>query len=177
MKRVNFITNIAPNDNGGGMSAVSFSTHAQLKRFFDVNYIGPIQVPAYRTQHIASKLLRKMGLKGNYFFYSDKRLREIARQIDAGINGKKADFNFFHGFTPWSRYESDTPYFGYCDASFATYVRLYNNTNEFSGKDLQRIYDTEKRWLQNARLVFFHSQWALEETKKEYGLNGENFRS
>jgi glycosyltransferase involved in cell wall biosynthesis len=177
MKKINFITNIAPGEAGGGMSAVSYSTHQQLKRFFDVNYVGPIPFPDFKMEHYASKAARVLGMKGKYFFFSDRRLQAIADDIHQRIDGSGADYNFFHGFTPWINFNSSTPYFAYCDACFDTYVRLYNKMSEFSARDLQRICHREKEWLQNARLVFFHSEWAMEETKKVYGMKGEHFRS
>ena len=46
---------------------------------------------------------------------------------------------------------------------------------QFSFSDLNRIFDLEKNWLKNAKKVFFNSQWALEETKKLYQMEGKNF--
>jgi hypothetical protein len=36
----------------------------------------------------------------------------------------------------------------------------FNDINEFSAKDLERIYSQEARFLSKASCVFFRSQWA-----------------
>lgn len=115
-------------------------------------------------------------MKGNYFFFSNERLDRISAAVDESLKSKKADFNFFHGITSWIRYKSDTPYYAYTDACFATYVSIFNDRNAFSPRDLERIFTIESEWLQNASKVFFRTQWALEETKKAYGISGKNFR-
>jgi glycosyltransferase involved in cell wall biosynthesis len=115
------------------------------------------------------------GLRGKFFYFSDKRLKSIADLVREKSAQQMADFNYFHGLTSWVRYESDKPYFAYSDACFATYVRIYTNQNQFNRKDLDRICQLEMNWLKKARKIFFRSQWALDETRKAYGLAGENF--
>jgi glycosyltransferase involved in cell wall biosynthesis len=171
--KISYISNIKLSESSGGMSGINHAVYHQLKRFFNVeNYIY-INAKEDQWAKIKSKALRVLGLKGNYPFFSNKRLNEIDKRFQG--QKKSCDAYFFFGFTSWIDIGVTEPYFCYNDASFATYVAIYNNKSEFSEKDLNRIYDKEKKWLQNAQLVFFNSDWAIEETKKAYGLTGENF--
>jgi glycosyltransferase involved in cell wall biosynthesis len=155
------------------MSGINHAVYHQLKRFFDVeNYIY-INAKEDKWAKVKSRLLRLIGLKGNYPFFSNKRLDSINDIFET--NKQPCEAYFFFGFTSWIHIKPNKRYYCYNDASFATYVDIYNNKSEFSEKDLNRIYDKEKKWLQNAQLVFFNSDWALEETKKAYNLTGENF--
>ncbi|TXK46971.1 glycosyltransferase family 4 protein [Pontibacter qinzhouensis] len=172
--KINFITNLSLNETSGGGSAVNAATYQQLSRFFDVNYCGPINLPIDTASKFTSKLNRSIGLPGNYHFFSDNRLKQIAAKV-AAVNKNDSDANFFHGFTSWIKYKSSLPYYAYADACFATYVSIYNKGIKFSGSDLERIYAAEAKWLDAASQIFFRSKWALNETKKHYGLDGHNF--
>ncbi|MFT2007746.1 glycosyltransferase family 4 protein [Pontibacter sp. 13R65] len=171
---VNFITNLPIAETSGGGSAVNAATFEQLNRFYKVNYCGPVNLPSDSISKLKSKILRSVGLSGNYHFFSDNRLSRISDHVTSVIK-QDADINFFHGFTSWIKYKSNLPYYAYSDACFATYVSIYNKEIKFSKRDLDRIFSTEAQWLNNATKVFFRSQWALNETKKHYGLDGSNF--
>jgi len=171
--KISYISNIKLLESSGGMSGINHAVYHQLKRFFDVNDYVYINAKEDKWAKIKSKIMRVLGLQGNYPFFSDKRLKNINKSFQNHIDS--SDAYFFFGFTSWIDTKPSKPYYCYNDASFATYVDIYNNKLEFSEKDLNRIYDKEKKWLQNAQLVFFNSYWALEQTKKAYSLTGENF--
>lgn len=175
MKKINYITNLSLTDNSGGGSGVNFAAYHQLARYFEVRYTGPIDIPVNRAEHIKSKLVRLMGGKGSYFFFSESRMQNISEEVEARLKDSDAAFDFFHGFTSWIKYKSDRPYFAYADACFATYVRIYNDISAFSPKSLSRIYELEKKWLSNASAIFFRSKWALQETMTAYNIDGKNF--
>ena len=171
--KLTYITNIKLSESSGGMSGINHAVYHQLKRFFDVDDYVYINAKEDKWAKVKSKLLRILGLKGNYPFFSNKRLNVINKIFNA--HKASTDAYFFFGFTSWIETKPTKPYYCYNDACFATYVNIYNNKSEFSEKDLNRIYNKEKKWLQNAQLVFFNSDWALDETKNAYGLSGENF--
>tara|TARA_R110002012_G_scaffold220618_1_gene392271 strand:+ start:22179 stop:23282 length:1104 start_codon:yes stop_codon:yes gene_type:complete len=171
--KISYISNIKLSESSGGMSGINHAVYHQLKRFFDVENYVYINAKEDKWAKVKSKLLRILGLMGNYPFFSNKRLKAINTKFK---NQKEScDTYFFFGFTSWIDVDVTKPYYCYNDACFSTYVEIYNNKSEFSVEDLNRIYDKEKKWLQSAQLVFFNSDWALEETKNAYGLSGENF--
>jgi glycosyltransferase involved in cell wall biosynthesis len=174
---INHISNTKYNEQSGGGSGVNAATIQQLTRFFKVNLIDPIYPPTDFISKLKSVALRKLYLKGNYHFFSENRLQKIEQEFQKLFTYTKADVCFFHGFTPWIKTSPDIPYFCFNDASFATYVEIYNNPNEFSTNDLQRIFKQEALWLQKAKRVFFRSNWALEETIRHYNINGDNFKN
>ena len=171
--KLSYISNIKLTESSGGMSGINHAVYHQLKRFFDVEDYIYINAKEDKWAKVKSKLLRILGLKGNYPFFSNKRLSAINKIFQD--RKESCDTYFFFGFTSWIDVVVTKPYYCYNDACFATYVAIYNNKSEFSDEDLNRIYDKEKKWLQNAQLVFFNSDWALEKTKNAYGLSGKNF--
>ena len=177
MKRITYISNTDIGQNSGGGSGVNFATYMELTNSFNTSYCGPINPDRDLSSKIVSNFKRKIGVQGNYHFFSEKRLSQIKEEVGRNCNPQNADGYFFHGFTPWIKTAINKPYFCFNDACFATYVEIYNNKNEFSNKDLKRIFMQEALWLSKASKVFFRSQWALDETKKHYNLNGENFRN
>ena len=177
MKRITYISNTNIGQNSGGGSGINFATYQELTNHFNVAYCGPINPANDLSSKILSKLKRKLGGQGNYHFFSEKRLSQINKEVKKIGNPQSTEGYFFHGFTPWIKTTINKPYFCFNDACFATYVEIYNNKDEFSQKDLRRVFKQEALWLSKASKVFFRSQWALEETKNHYNLSGENFRN
>jgi glycosyltransferase involved in cell wall biosynthesis len=174
---IKYITNIPYTDQSGGGSGVNNDNIIQLKKSFDINLSPPINPGCDTIAKLKSIFLKQIGVKRNYHFFSERRLKWIERQFYSNKNSEKSDAYFFHGFTQWIKTKPNKPYFCFNDACFATYVSIYNNIMEFNPNDLKRIYNQEANWLSNASAVFFRSQWALEETKKQYNLSGGNFHN
>ncbi|RTE51723.1 glycosyltransferase family 1 protein [Arenibacter aquaticus] len=178
MKKFRFIyiSNTELKESGGGGSGVNSATFNRLKlQYYNLDYIL-IKQKIDLLSKFKSVLLKKIGVKRNYHHFSEKSLNNVKTSFDLKLqNLKKADFLFFHGFTPWIKIKPSKPYFCFNDGSFYTYLHTSNNPNEFSNKDTNRIFLHEKQWLENAEKVFFRSNWALEQTKKAYNIKGENF--
>jgi glycosyltransferase involved in cell wall biosynthesis len=62
------------------------------------------------------------------------------------------------------------------DASFQTYLEVYQNPAQFLENDVRRICDREAGWLAKATHVFCGSQWARNRTVRNYGISGDNFQ-
>lgn len=175
--KLSYITNIPYTETSGGGSGVNNATIHQLKQHFEISQNKAIN-PGYDTiAKFKSAILKKVSLKRNYHFFSEHRLNKISVLFKHSMKNIDIDAYFFHGFTPWIKTVPNRPYFCFNDACFATYVDIYNNKNEFSTKDLKRIFRQESMWLAKASSVFFRSQWALEQTQKHYQLKGENFHN
>jgi glycosyltransferase involved in cell wall biosynthesis len=123
-----------------------------------------------------SKAHQYLGLKRHFEFFSEKRLELIAKEFYQHVVPTR-DFVFFHGTTPWIKCQSDKPYFAYVDATFLTYLDIYLNANNYKEKEIQRIVNQEKHFLDNATGIFFSSEWAKQETINRYGIEGSNFYS
>lgn len=171
--KLSYISNIKLSESSGGMSGINNALHNQLNKHFEICDYSYINPKSDIISKIKSKIFRLIGLKGNYHFFSNRRLNAINKEFQ---NQKEScDAYFFFGFTSWISTKPSKPYYCYNDACFATYVDIYNDKDEFSDPDLARIYQKEKCWLQQAEGVFFNSDWALELTKRAYNLKGENF--
>lgn len=173
--KIKYISNTSLKESSGGGSGVNFATYNFLKdldRDIEFHVIMP---EGDVLSKIISVIKRKFGRLRNYHFFSEKRLKSIENQFE-GIKktSTKPDLYFFHGFTQWIKTKPDKAYYCFNDACFATYIDIYNNPEEFSSLDLERIFSQEKEWLSNAKNVFFRSQWALEATKKAYDYKHDN---
>jgi len=171
--KLSYISNIKLSESSGGMSGINNALHNQLNKHFEICDYSYINPKSDIISKIKSKIFRLIGLKGNYHFFSNRRLNAINKEFQD--QKESCDAYFFFGFTSWISTKPSKPYYSYNDACFATYVDIYNDKDEFSDPDLERIYQKEKCWLQQAEGVFFNSDWALELTKRAYGLKGENF--
>lgn len=173
MKKLTYVSNLNLTNISGGMSGINSAIYNQLRvRFKIVDYLM-IDPSLDFSAKISSIIKRLLGLKSSYHFFSEKRLKNVANNFD-----KKFCSNsivFFHGFTPWIKTHPKTDYYCFNDACFETYVTLYNDRDQFSERDLRRVFTQEREWLSNAKKVFFQSKWALEETKKAYNVSGHNF--
>lgn len=172
--KLTYITNTNLNVSSGGGSGVNNATYNELGKHFKITSVQVINPSEDLLTKMVSKIRRTLKLKGQYHFYSEKRLNKIASEYDHG-DTSDAQIVFFNGFTPWINIKPQKPYYCFNDACFGTYIDIYNTKSDFLIKDIKRIELKEKIWLQNATKVFFRSQWALEQTCQKYCLKGDNF--
>jgi glycosyltransferase involved in cell wall biosynthesis len=175
MKRINFITNCSLDNISGGWNGISFRLYESLRRHFEVNYVGSINPRADWPSKLVSKLRRMSGLRGKFHFFSERRLQRIAAEVERRVD-PSADFDFYHGLTPWIGYACPRPYGVYMDANFQTYLEIYLNRTQFVSTDVQRICNHEAKWLAKTTHIFCGSQWARNRTVSEYGILEHNFR-
>lgn len=168
---INYITNIDQNETSGGWSGVNAAVYHQLSMHFEARYVGAINPEVQQSSRILSKLKRVLGQAGSYFFYSPRRLEAIAREVRERVK-PDAQFDFFHGITPWIHYDSSRPYCFYADTCFSNYMNIYHVRSQFS--DLEPICDAEARWIQKAKCAFFGTRWALEQAVADYGIPRHN---
>jgi len=166
---INFITNQSLTNTSGGWSGISYNIFKNLEQRTNVNYLGPVAPPMFFSEKLVSKAKRTVGMRGNFSFFSDNRLRKIRKIVEE--SKKKANYNLFFGQTPWIDCNFSTPYGVYMDADFSTYLRIYSNPKNFSEKDIQRISKKEEKWLQSAKNIFVGSQWTWDEMIKTYKLD------
>ena len=172
--KINYITNLSVQDSSGGWSGMNFNVFRQLADKFEINTIEKINPPYGIPAKIISKLLRSVGMKGSFPAFTAARLNRITKLVEEKIQNDAA-YNFYHGVTPWIYVKNKLPYALYTDACFATYIGVYHDDSRFGQRQLNRIFNKEKEFLSKADVVFFSSEWALEDTKKCYGLAGNNF--
>lgn len=173
---INFISNLPANARTGGFTARNAGALTALSRVDAVHYAGPINPPPFMDEKIASKLLRVLGRRGDFFFFSRRRLKRIARQAEAACR-PQARLDFFNGFTPWVLTRPARPYIAWSDCTFRDYVNIFHRREDFRKADLERIERAEAAWLKGARRVILRSRWAAEQTAAEYGLDPARLRS
>lgn len=154
------------------MSAAAFNAISKLG---DIHYVGPVAPPVVLRQKLLSKLLRIAGLRGDFFCFSEHRLRAIADAVQAECN-TAADLDYFHGFTPWILIEPQRPYIARSDCTFRDYIDIYHCREHFNAKDIKRIETTEAAWLKKAQQVLFTSEWAARRATHDYALDSSRVR-
>jgi len=174
--RVNFISNLDLTETSGGWSGINVAMHQQLSERFDTRFVGPINPASDYSAKLISKVRRLHGRQGSFHFFSEHRLQKISELVEHGVD-RAADCDFFHGATPWIRYESPRPYFLYLDTCFSTYMKVYHDRAEFLSADLQRICDLEAAWFAGAARVFFGTDWALKQAASDYHIPETNLSS
>ena len=148
--------------NAASFSAISACTPSQ--------YVGPIDPPAVGWQKAWSKLQRCSGRQGSFFFFSERRLKQIAREVQSRCRAD-ARLDFFHGFTPWIATCPERPYIAWSDCTFRDYIDIFHRRELFQPEDLQRIQEAEAAWLRKASRVLFTSEWAARRAVRDYSLN------
>jgi glycosyltransferase involved in cell wall biosynthesis len=172
---INFVSNIPRDLRSGGFSAMSAAAYKALCKVDNVHYAGPINPPVILRQKLASKLSRTMGLKGNFFAFSRERLDAIAAEVEERC-APDAQFDFFHGFTPWVLTRPPRPYVTWSDCTFRDYIDIYHHREMFQLADIGRIEDAEARWLAGAHRIGFSSAWAARRAVNYYGCDASRVR-
>jgi hypothetical protein len=174
--RINFISNIEPSEISGGISGMNAAAYAALSEVADVRYVGPVNPPASRLAGCLSKIRRRLGMAGGFYFFNEARLLDIAGQVARQCDSS-ADFDFYMGFTPWILCRNPRPYVAWNDCSFIDYLKIYHDPEDFSSRQRNWLSHTEAAWMANATKVLFSSQWALERTRIDYQLPEERLQS
>lgn len=174
--KINFITNIKPSEISGGISGMNAAAYAALSEIADVRYVGPINPPAGGMAAYLSKIQRRLGLTGDFYFYSKSRLLEIATQVARQCDAS-ADFDFYMGFTPWILCSSARPYVAWNDCSFVDYLKIYHNPKRFSKTQQAWLHQSESSWMSRANKVFFSSRWAMDRARIDYDLSANRVDS
>jgi len=167
---INFVSHLPSGLRSGGFSALNAAALVVIGKHHAVQYIGPVNPPVLARQKALSKLRRICGTAGDFFYYSQRRLAMVARQVN-GLCAPEAQFDYFHGFTPWVLTRPGRPYLAWSDCTFRDYIDIYHRRREFRADDLHRIEQAEALWLQGARRIAFTSVWAADRAAQAYGLS------
>ena len=173
---INFVSNLPKDLRSGGFSAMNAAAFSAISRRISSRYIGPINPPVIASQKVWSKLRRIVGWQGSFFFFSERRLNEIAGEVRSKCQSD-ALLDFFHGFTPWILTRPPRPYIAWSDCTFRDCVRIFHRWQQFRHDDLERIERAEAAWLKNACRVLFTSQWAAERAIRDYSLDANRVGS
>ncbi len=166
---MNYISNLGLEKVTGGWSGVNYQLYHNFSSKFDVRFVGPVNPPVDKAEKILSKAGRVAGVKGNFYFFSDKRLKAISKQVNGKCN-PEAELDFYLGSTSWLQCKSNRPYACFLDASFPTYIGLYHNLGEFRKNDVERICRLERDWLNNADMVFYSSTWTKNDALEKLNM-------
>jgi glycosyltransferase involved in cell wall biosynthesis len=167
---INFVSHLPRNLRTGGFSAMNAAACAALERRHEVAYVGPVDPPVVPWEKAVSKALRLSGLGGDFFAYSERRLRTIAREVERQSR-PGARLDFFHGFTFWLATRPARPYVAWSDCAFADYIEIFHDRRQFRADDLARIERMEAAWLRGAQRVLFTSDWAARRATAAYQLD------
>jgi glycosyltransferase involved in cell wall biosynthesis len=174
--KIAYVTNLNLEITSGGWSGINRNIFAEVSKYFDVSLYGPIDPPFVKREKYFAKALRIINQKSDFAFFSEKRLQEIRKEFEI-FNDETQDSYFFFGNTPWIKIQPTKPYFVYLDADFITYLDVFSDSSKFSNASVKRISNQEKLWLENAKAIFFGSNWIMNETIKNLKIspNGSKY--
>lgn len=155
------------------MNAAAFSA---IEKIDVVNYVGPIDPPVVSWQKALFKMGQVAGRKGDFYFFSQRRLQKIADEVRARC-ANEAELEFFHGFTPWILVRPERPYLAWSDCTFSQYIEIFHRRSRFRRADIERIENAEADWLNGARKVLFTSRWAADHAIARYRLKADRVDS
>ena len=173
LKKLLFVTNIGENDISGGFSAMNSAMYSVIDSAYSATYCGPINPKPRLFENLLSKTQRMLGGRGDFFFFSERRLSLIAGIIKNKTRDNIYDAAVFHGFTPWVLYNPSIPYAAWNDCTFKQYIDIYHDRALYKDKDIMRIVEHERNWLNAADRVFFRSRWAVEAAIRDYSLSSD----
>jgi glycosyltransferase involved in cell wall biosynthesis len=148
------------------MNSAAFNALATVA---SINYVGPIDPKESVRSRTTRRILKLVGVPPCFSSFSVQRLNRIKESL-TNLVLKNADLDFFHGFTPWIAYEPANPYIAWSDCTFSQYISIFHRGSVFNKKDIIRIIEMEKKWLQRATAIWFRSNWAAEGAIAEYDL-------
>lgn len=171
-----FISNTDIINPKGGWDGLGSMLYNILDKHFDVHLLDKINPKVSFFDRVVNNIKKKVGIKSDFYFFSPNRLKKIAHLYENKIDDKTS-FLFFHGSTPWTYIIPKQKYFVLLDCSFKTYLSVYHAKSKFSGFDLNRLYNQDKTFLNNAELVLFTSSFALNKASIDYNFSTEKFIS
>jgi glycosyltransferase involved in cell wall biosynthesis len=149
------------------MNVAAFET---VRKVVPAHYVGPVNPPVLIRERVFSKLLRTIGLRGSFYFFSQQRLTAIAAEVHRKCD-VSAKLDFFHGFTPWILTKPERRYIAWSDCTFHDYINIYHRPERFGNEDIARVERKEAAWLKRAARVLFTSDWAAERAISHYALD------
>lgn len=174
---IEFVAHLPLQPSGGGVFAVNWKVHQELQRHFALPQFLPVFPPLDHLQAVWSKFRRRiLNRPANFFQFSKFALDQTA-SIVSRRTAPNAQAVFFRSSTRWIHCKPTVPYFVHTDAVFHTFFRNTFREVDFHPRDLDRIYETEKRFLEGASGVFFESEWGLQKACDAYGLSSQNMVS
>ncbi len=173
---IRFVSNLPRDLRTGGFSAMNAAACAALAARFELTFAGPIDPPTAFAEKAVSKALRLAGAPGDFYVFSERRLKAIAAEV-ARAETPGAELDFFHGLTPWIATRPTRPYIAWSDCSFADYIEVFHDRAQFRADDLRRIEVAEAHWLRGARRVLFTSDWAADRAIQRYELDASRVAS
>lgn len=176
MNRLLFVSNTSLTSPKGGWDGLGSQILNLFLGFnFDIKILENLNPKISRLELLKSRLQKVFHIPRIFPSFSERRLSRIARQFEQTIKQYDSDQILFHGSTPWIAIQTEIKYSAILDCCFSTYLKSYLRYERFTIKSIDLIKAGERRFLEKADTVFFTSNWALDETKTEYNIDGKNF--
>lgn len=175
MKKLTYITDLVATPSGGGSYAVNWHMQEELRKYFELHTPLPI-VPEVSSREEFMSRVQRYVLKrpGKFFYFSPSTLDSNATRVSSCLQDD-VDGVFFRSASRWCHCRPRVPYFVYLDVVFHTFFENTFDKHQFVKTDLQRIFQSEARFLENASAVFFESNWGMQKAKDAYGLTGSHY--
>jgi len=175
LKKLSYITDLSSKLGGGGSYAVNWHIQEQLRRHFELPTLTPVVPNVPRWKKFLSRVQRRILKRPSRFFYFSPETLNSNAERAADFYETDVDAVFFRSATRWCHCTPSIPYFVYLDIVFHTFFENTFSPGDFIEEDLNRIFNSEARFLEGANAVFFESNWGLQKARNAYSLEGNHY--
>lgn len=168
--KVLLVAAVPRNERSGGTSSMLLGLNSGLSRSAKTEVLY-VEMPRKTWREKFNGLLRKVGFRTSYEFFSNRRLDSVSEQVEAYLSEEKSkpDVLIFVGITHFIHCNPDIPYLIYQDCSFQSYFETYNQSiaNQFKSDSISSLVQREVAFAKRAKTLLFTSEWAEKEAGKQ----------
>lgn len=166
-----WVSPYAPDDRRGGWKSMQYHLLRALEgRLGPAGRIAPVEVPEQVAAKWWSRLQKRLHVPRRYALYSESRLQQFARAVEARLPREAKAPAVFFGALPFVRCRPAQPYYIYTDGAFFIHYWEYNADHSHARSDIDRICQAEAEFMNRAAGVWCSSQWAAERIAREYDI-------
>lgn len=168
--RVAYVTSYDPNDRGNWSGLGYAIMHALKRQGLDVVSIGPLANNFEQIGRIKERLYSRFNR--SYDFQRSAILgHDYARQVKWQLRKCAYDIVFSPSTIPISRLRCHEPIAIWVDATWASFLPLYERRPPWCKETIREGHITERLAYDRCCLIIFTSQWAADSAVKDYGID------
>jgi glycosyltransferase involved in cell wall biosynthesis len=174
--RIAYVTAYDPN-NRSNWSGLGHAIMNSLKaQGIDVTCLGPLANNFCRIGNAKARIYRHLLHRSYGFERSTILGRDYAWQVRRHLRKSAYDIVFSPSTIPISRLGCREPVVIWVDATWASYLPLYEQQPPWCQETVQAGHTTERLAYDRCYLIIFSSQWAADSAINDYGVDPQKVR-
>lgn len=166
-----------PRQNTGLFTAGYRISKALTDRSVSLEYVGPLSKSKSPITRIKWLFYRNVFQKDYYSWAEPFVLKNYANQIHKKLSNLDVDVILTpENVVPIAFLKAEQPIVLYTDAAIASMVEFYPYLSNLCPETLQKIYEMERRALENCALAIYTSEWAAQTAIDIYDINPDKVK-